>query len=78
MKLSIDLEDTVADHKFDISVAETIRDEIRNAIRMAVKAEMKAFNATIKEQVSRIAKDAIAAVKKERVHEIAKRMAAEL
>ena len=78
MKLVIDLDETVADYEWDRRVGEIIREEIDSAIRSAVRAEIKEFNKQIKAEVQEIAKDALASVKRERVQDIARRMAGEL
>ena len=77
MKLSVQLDEIVTDD-YQTTVAEIIRDEINNVIRAAVKAELKAFKANIEAEVRTVSKDVIASLKKERVREIARRMAAEL
>lgn len=78
MKLSIDLSDTIADHEWGTSVAETIRDEIISSVRKAVASEVKAQNDQIKREAQRVVRQALAELKSEKIQALTKKIVREM
>ncbi len=76
MKLTVDLEDVIADHEFDTRVASIIRDEIEGEVRKLVRAAFKLAQNDVKKQVEAAVAEAAKRLRDDKIKEIAKKLMA--